>query len=127
MDDPMTPMLESAAATHELFRTYKAAGFTDSAALYLTGVVVAGVSQRTMEAQALRDAEEAAAAQLQVQPMIRFFCAVCGGDLVEVNGQLICPNHPPAAGGPAMGSLGLARDVVWPTEIPDDPNTQPGG
>lgn len=36
-DDPLTVLMEGAAQTHELFRAYVDAGFTEQQALYLVG------------------------------------------------------------------------------------------
>jgi hypothetical protein len=38
--DPFGQLMEAATSTHEMFRSYVAAGFTDSQALYLTGVII---------------------------------------------------------------------------------------
>jgi hypothetical protein len=42
--DPLTGLLQGATVMHEIFRTYMAAGFTESQALYLIGVLTAAVA-----------------------------------------------------------------------------------
>lgn len=40
VQDPLSSLMAAATATHELFRTYIEAGFTEAQALYLVGQMV---------------------------------------------------------------------------------------
>jgi hypothetical protein len=42
--DPITPLMESAASTHELFMSYVNSGFTRIEALYLVGQVLSAAA-----------------------------------------------------------------------------------
>ena len=44
--DPMTVLREAAVQTHELFKTYLDAGFTEQQALYLVGQMIRGAAQQ---------------------------------------------------------------------------------
>lgn len=41
--DPVTPLMEGAAQCHELYVTYREAGFTAEQSLYLVGQILAAV------------------------------------------------------------------------------------
>jgi hypothetical protein len=43
--DPISSIAESAAATHEMFISYVAAGFTEPQALYLIGQMLAAMTR----------------------------------------------------------------------------------
>lgn len=112
VEDPIGPLQGSAVAAHTLYESYKGAGFTDAAALYLTVVVVAVVSQRSMEVQALQAAANPPQAPAMGPQQLLFVCLECSKPLMMVDGQMTCLDHPEVGGvwrfvDPAERDLGL--------------------
>lgn len=49
--DPFTPLAEGAAATFELYQSYRQAGFNDSQALYLLGQMLHAAYKENLDEQ----------------------------------------------------------------------------